>query len=130
MLFCFFLAICAFGCSEAPEANVEWDPIGRGPYSVASTNMEIDPAHVDIGDDVMHEYLTGRSSDSGQSRFVADILRYPEAAWVTDVKVPDIEELYGPASGMTLSAVAFIAYPSSEEGPQKSYSFGLSRPCE
>lgn len=119
----FLLAFCIFGCSEAPDANIEGDPFGKGPHSVASTNMEVAPAHVDIGDDAMHEYLVGRSADSGQPQFFADILRYPEAAWVTDVKVPDIEDLYGPASGMTLPAVTFIAYPSSEERPQKSYSF-------
>ena len=115
--------MCSFGCSEAPETIVERDPLGSGPYPVASTNMEIDPAHVDIGDDVMHEYLTGRSTDSGQSRFIADILRYPEAAWVTDVEVPDSEALYGPASGTTLPVVSFIAFPSSEESPRESYSF-------
>ena len=111
------------GCSEVPDSIVEGEPFGRGPYSVGSTNMEIAPTHVDIGDELVHEYLIGRSAKSGQSRFISDILRYPEAAWVTNVEVPAIEKLYGPASGMTLPTVTFVVYPSSQDNPQRSYAF-------
>jgi predicted dienelactone hydrolase len=85
--------------------------------------MEVAPDHVDIGDDAMHEYLIGRRGRSGQPQFIADILQYPDAVWVTDVAVPDAEDLYGPASGITLPAVTFIAYPSSEQSPPRTYSF-------
>jgi dienelactone hydrolase len=85
--------------------------------------MEIAPEHADMGDEVMHEYLVGRGSESGQRRFFADILRYPESAWVTDVKVPDAQGLYGPASGMTLPIVSFVVYPASEKSTQNGYSF-------
>ena len=117
------LAYCTFGCSEAPDSIVEGEPFGRGPYSVGSTNMEVAPSHAGIGDEAMNEYLIGRSAESGQPRFIADILRYPEAAWVTNIEVPEVEELYGPASGMTLPTVTFIAYPSSDDNPQRSYAF-------
>ena len=76
-----------------------------------------------MGDDAMHSYLVGRSTETGQQRFFADILRFPQAAWVTGVKVPGARELKGPASGMTLPIVTFIAYPSSEERTKNRYSF-------
>jgi len=123
---CFSLSLlvfCTFGCSETQDSYVEGNPFGRGPYSVASTNMEVAPEHADMGDDAMHSYLVGRSTETGQQRFFADILRYPEAAWVTGVKVPGAIDLYGPASGMTLPIVTFIAYPSGEESTQSRYSF-------
>ena len=123
---CFSLSLlvfCTFGCSENQDSYVEGNPFGRGPYSVVSTNMEVAPEHADMGDDAMHSNLVGRSTETGQQRFFADILRYPEAAWVTGVKVPGATDLYGPASGMTLPVVTFIAYPSSEESTQNSYSF-------
>ena len=119
----FLLAFCTFGCSQALDSKVEGNPFGRGPYSISSTNMEVAPEHADMGDELMHEYLVGRRSESGQRRFFADILRYPESAWVTDVKVPDTQDLYGPASGMTLPIVSFVVYPSTEESAQRGYSF-------
>ncbi len=117
------LAFFTFGCSKAPDLIVEGEPFGRGPYSVGSTNMEVDPKHAAIGDEVMHEYLIGRRAEPGQSEFITDILRYPEAAWVVNVEVPELEELYGPASGMTLPTATFIVYPSSDDNPQRSYAF-------
>jgi predicted dienelactone hydrolase len=85
--------------------------------------MEVAPEYAGIGDEAMHEYLLGRSTESGQPRFITDILRYPEAAWVTNVEVPEVEELYGPASGMILPTLTFITYPSSDNAPQGSYAF-------
>lgn len=117
------LAFCVFGCSEAPKSSVEANAFGRGPYSVESTNMEVAPEHAGIGDDAMHEVLLGRNPVSEQPRFITDILRYPEAAWIIDVQVPDDEALYGPASGATLPVVSFITYPSSGESQQRRYSF-------
>ena len=117
------LAFCILGCSEPPDSIVEGEPFGRGPYPVGSTNMEVAPTHAGIGDEAMHDYLVGRSVGAEQPIFITDILRYPEAAWVTNVEVPEIEELYGPASGMTLPIATFIVYPSSNDSPQKSYVF-------
>lgn len=117
------LALSTFGCNEAADSTGGGAPSGRGPYPVGSTNMEVAPAHAGIGDAVMHEYLIGRSAEPGQPRFITDILRYPEAAWITDVAVPNVEELYGPASGMTLPALSYIAYPASADTPQSSYAF-------
>lgn len=118
--------LCAFGvfgCSKAPESGAVVEPMGMGPYPVGSTNMEVAPEYADIGDDAMHDFLLGRAAESGQTRYITDILRYPESAWVTKVLIPDDNTLYGPARGMTLPVVTFIAFPSRPGGQQRQYSF-------
>ncbi len=117
------LSIAIPGCSEAPESSTEARPWGSGPYAVGSTNMEVLPEFADIGDEAMHGYLLGRPDDAGQPRFIADILKYPESAWVTDVQVPDQPTLYGPASGQVLPVVTFITYPAKEKRRPNSYEF-------
>ncbi len=97
--------------------------MGRGPHTVGSTNMEVASEYADIGDDAIHAYLLGRAAEPDHSRYVADILKYPESAWVIDVPVPDERALYGPASGLTLPVVTFLAYPTSAEQQQNSYAF-------
>ena len=95
----------------------------RGPYSVGSTNMEVAFDFADIGDDAIHEYLLGRAGESDHPRYVADILKNPESAWLVDVPVPDEPALYGPASGQIMPVVTFLTFPSAVNQEQKSYTF-------
>ena len=97
--------------------------MGKGPYPVGSTNMEVAAEYADIGDEAMHGILLGRAGPSGRPRFITDILRYPDAAWVTQARVPDEPSMYGPASGMTLPVVSFIAFPSRAQSLPKRYTF-------
>ena len=76
-----------------------------------------------MGDEALHGYLLGRAETPLGRRFVSDILRSPESAWVIDVPVPDEPELYGPASGQSLPVVTYLTYPSSKKPGQKSYTF-------
>lgn len=85
--------------------------------------MEVAPAYAGIGDDAMHDILLGRGAVPGLPRFVIDILRYPDSAWITDVAVPDDDSMYGPASGMTLPVVTYLTFPSGVQEPQESYAF-------
>lgn len=117
------LTSSAVGCNETPESFVEAVPFGSGPYPVGSTNMEVAPEYADIGDDAMHEYLLGSSNEPGRQLFITDILRNPESAWITDVAIPGDEAIYGPASGMSLPVVTYIAYPSTGETEQRRYTF-------
>jgi predicted dienelactone hydrolase len=110
-------------CGGAPATTIEAEPLGRGPYAVGSTNMAVSPAHAAVGDDAMHAYLLGRPTESGEARFVTDILEHPEAAWVTDVRVPDEQDIYGRASGLTLPVVSFVTYPSRAEPEPARYVF-------
>jgi dienelactone hydrolase len=85
--------------------------------------MEVAPEFAGIDDETMHGFLLGLAEESGQSRYVADILRFPESAWITDVQVPDDATLYGPASGRTLPVVTFLTYPSSAKPQKNRYAF-------
>lgn len=117
------LACTVVACEKAPDASNEIEPLGTGPYSVGSTNLQVAAEYAGMGDDAMHEYLLGRADESGQPRYLADILEYPDSAWITDVAVPDDAEIYGPASGSTLPVVTFLAYPSSAGQQQDRYAF-------
>ena len=117
------LSCAAVGCTEIPVSSADIEPLGTGPYSVGSTNMEVASEYADIGDEAMHEYLLGRADESGQSRYLADILKYPDSALVIDVPVPDERDVYGPASGLKLPVVAFLTYPSSSKQQHNRYAF-------
>jgi dienelactone hydrolase len=107
------------GCtSKSKEGMVE-----RGPYLVGSTNMEIAPEYADIGDDAMHDYLLGRPADSGEPRYLADILNYPESAWITSVNVPNDPGMYGPAGGRVMDVVYYVVFPQSGEEKKEPYAF-------
>jgi dienelactone hydrolase len=119
------LLVCAaaYGCSKAPDVSIVAEAFERGPYSVGSTNMQVADEFADIGDESMHGYLLGQPDESGQARYLADILEYPGSALISDVPVPDKREIYGPASGLTLPVVTFLAFPSSAGARQNRYAF-------
>ena len=111
------------GCGADSTPMNEYDPPGRGPYAVGSTNMAVAAEYADMGDERMHAYLLGVADDAGNGRYVADVLAHPESAWIVDISVPDDDALYGPAGGKTLPVVAFVAYPSAAEPPASRYAF-------
>ncbi len=117
------LGLSACTPSMGPVLSDQIEAFGKGPYSVGSTNMRVAPEYADIGDDAMHEILLGRARDAGEPRYLADVLQYPESAWITQATVPDDRALYGPASGMTLPVVTFLAYPSKPNPQQARYAF-------
>lgn len=90
---------------------------------MGSTNLEVAPEYADIGDEAMHEYLLGRAEQPGQFRYLASILKYPESAWITNIRVPDERDLYGPASGLTLPVVTFLTFPSGPAQKKSPYVF-------
>ena len=120
-----FLFACFFitACDTEPTFVMELEPPGKGPHSVGSTNMEVASAFADTGDEAMHEFLLGRPERSGHGRYLADVLKNPDSAWITDVSVPEDRSLYGPASGQNLPVVTFLTYPSSEGSQTNSYTF-------
>ena len=117
--------MCISACSDnaAPELSIEVEPFGTGPYPVGSTNMEVADEYADIGDEAIHEYLLGRAKEPDQPRYIADLLKYPESAWVDNVTVPEEPALYGPASGLTLPVVSYLVYPTTEKERQNRYEF-------
>ena len=122
--FCLVLLCCSIlGCNTERTSLNEIEPQGPGPHPVGSTNMAVAPEFADIGDEAMHEFLLGRPDESGNARFVIDILKYPDSAWIVDVPVPDDRELYGPASGESLPVVAFLTWPAGVQEQKNSYAF-------
>ncbi len=119
----FLLSLTAWGCGEMPESSSEVEPMGAGPYPVGSTNMEIAAEFVGIGDDAMHAYLLGIPDGSDQPRYVADLLKHPDAAWIVDVPVPEVPDVYGPAGGTTMPVVAYVTYPSKPADEPTPYAF-------
>ncbi len=113
----------ALGCGEDMEIGNEVEPIGTGPYSVGSTNMEIAAEFADIGDEAMHAYLLGIPEGPDNPRFVADILKHRDAVWITDVAVPEEPNIYGPAGGQTLPVVTYVTYPSAPADEPNPYTF-------
>jgi predicted dienelactone hydrolase len=84
--------------------------------------MEVADEYAEIGDEAMHEYLLGRGGPD-QPRYIADLLKYPESAWIIDVAVPGEVSLYGPASGLTLPLVTFLTYPTRMQERQNRFEF-------
>ncbi len=118
------VAVCAVSaCSSESEPQNEIEPFGSGPYAVGSTNMRIAAEHEGIGDEAMHKHLLGIPDDAGRPQYIADLLEHPDAAWLTDVPVPDDKDIYGPASGLTLPVVTFVAFPSAPQQQTNSYAF-------
>ena len=117
------LSLIAWGCGEVTGSSNEVEPMGSGPHAVGSTNMEIAAEFVDIGDEAMHAYLLGIPAEPNQPRYVADLLKHPEAAWIVDVPIPEEPGIYGPAGGETMSVVAYVTYPSTPEDEPTPYAF-------
>lgn len=119
------LLLCCMvsGCNSEQAASLEIEPLGPGPYLVGSTNMEVAAEYADIGDEAMHDFLLGLAEEPNKPRYVADLLKHPESAWVIDVPVPDEPELYGPASGQSMPLVTFVAYPATAKQQKNSYAF-------
>ncbi|MBE1299545.1 MAG: hypothetical protein GJ680_06525 [Alteromonadaceae bacterium] len=100
----------------------ELKPLPSGSYSVASTNMEIADKHKDMTDEDMQLHLIGDESFLGGTKYVSDLLKYPDSAWVVDVKIPD-DELYGPVSDETLDVVSYVTYPTQPIANPSPYDF-------
>ena len=117
------LCCMVVGCNSEQAASLEIEPLGPGPYSVGSTNMEVAAEYVGIGDEAMHDVLLGLVEEAKKPRYIADLLQYPESAWVIDVPIPDEPQLYGPASGQSMPVASFIAYPSKPGQQKNRYAF-------
>jgi dienelactone hydrolase len=113
----------AFSSAAAESEYREVEPFDRGPYSVASTNLEIAEQFMELEDDEMHSILLGSNTKDGQARYIKDILKHPKAAWSTEILVPTEDKIYGPASGETLAITTFVVYPSGHKEKHNPYTY-------
>jgi dienelactone hydrolase len=108
----------------AAEAKMnQIEPFSNGPYSTASTNLEIASQFSDMTSDDMHKVLLGMPSKDGKARYLKDLLKYPKGIWNTDVIVPVGKSIYGIARGKTLAITSFIVYPSALGSAKRPYTF-------
>lgn len=117
------LFLAAAACQAEHDVPEHTEAVARGPYSVGSTSMAVSARYADIGDGAMHDYLLGRPNAGGETRYVADLLAHPDAAWIVDVPVPDEPAIYGPASGLSMPVVSFLAFPSMPATDSDGYAF-------
>lgn len=119
ILFC----IICFVCQAGEKMSTIIEPHSTGPYNVGSTNMQLAPEFVKLGDEDMHQYLLGMPSSSQEPQYIADLLQFPDSAWITPVQVPAQTGLYGPASGQTLPVLSFLTYPTDKKKTPNRYAF-------
>jgi dienelactone hydrolase len=104
--------------AAAPLAAVELDPIGPGPYAVASTNLEVTPrAGVP-----MFDFLNGKATARG-TEYLTDILAHPAAVPTLTITVPDDPARFGAQAGVRLPVVLCLFYPTSRDNPRPDYAF-------
>jgi len=101
----------------------ELTPPPRGPFPVATTNMEIADKFSGMADEEMHEHLLGDQSIFGSTRYVTDLLKHPDSVWIVDVVVPDDADLYGPVSDETLEVISYVTYPTEPRSKPAPYDF-------
>lgn len=117
----FSLALVA--CNDEGAEMVEVEPLVMGSYAVGTTNMEIADEYLAIGDDEMHDYLIGAEDESGRSKYFSSLLKHPDAAFLTHIKVPNENDLYGAYSGQSYPVVSYIAYPAEYRENKNTYAF-------
>ncbi len=106
------------------EIPLELESLGDGPYRVGSTNMEVAQRWSALTDDATHEILLGKpSADDASATYIADLLAYPDDAWLLHVEVPDIPQMYGPVSGRSMPLLSYIVYPSGHDDDPAPYDF-------
>lgn len=99
------------------------EPFSKGPYSTASTNLEVASQFTSMANDEMHKMLLGMPTKNGQARYIKNLLKYPEVSSNIDVLVPNQKLLYGAASGKTLEVTTYIVFPSASETTKHPYTF-------
>lgn len=96
------------------------NPIGRGPFAVACSNLEMDPSRIASGVDVT-EYWEGYNG-----RYVTDLLVNPQSAVVYDVAVPDQRSLYPANAGASVRFAAIVCYPTPRANPDPDYTLPVT----
>jgi len=98
--------------------GAELDPIGPGPFSVGSTNMEVmAPAGQPMGD-----FLNGKVTPQ-HPVYLADILTHPESAFALQVAVPADRKTFGAHAGTRIPLVLYVLYPTTKDNPRADYTF-------
>jgi len=114
---CLFL-LFLLGVPYSTQA-IEIDPIGKGPYEVGSTNLEVisAPPHPVI------EYMQGGGGFFSGPRYIDEILAHPEAAFRLEVGIPADKKTHGDLAGKRIPVTCYIVYPTTKDNARPSYTF-------
>ena len=91
------------------------NPIARGPFAVACSNVQMDASRVPAGVDIT-EFWEGFNN-----RYVTDLLANPQAAVQFDVAVPNQSSLYPGNAGGSVRFAAIVCHPTSRSNPDADY---------
>ena len=111
------VAIAAVAFSTIARA-AELEPIGPGPYALATTNLEVTPR----ADLPMFDCLNGKLTAAG-TVYLTDILAHPEAVPTLTIAVPANRRLFGSLAGRSIPLVLLVMYPTDHDNPRPEYVF-------
>lgn len=119
---CFITTIALFAGVEFAAANTI-APREVELFPVEVTNLEIADEFSNLEPEQMDRYLIGAWDETDGPVFWDSILKYPEDAWIVDVKVPDDTSLYETLAGETLPVVVYVMYPTDEGNTREGFAF-------
>ena len=95
--------------------------LGNGPYAVACTNIEQDPALIaQYGGTPPEDFWEGKPTN-GQARYISQILRNPGTAISLNVAVPDQRTLYTNNAGGSVTHVVIVCHPTPNSNTDPGY---------
>ena len=95
--------------------------VGTGPYAVACTNIEQDPALIaQYGGTPPEDFWEGKPAN-GQARYISQVLRYPGTALSMNVAVPNQRTLYTNNAGGQVPHVVIICHPTPNSNADPGY---------
>lgn len=109
------LALAASLPAAALNHEATINPLPRGPFAVACSNVQMDASRIPSGVDVT-EYWEGYND-----RYVTDLLANPSAAVVYDVATPDQRDLYPGHAGSNVRFAAIVCHPTPRTNADADY---------
>jgi platelet-activating factor acetylhydrolase isoform II/uncharacterized protein DUF5648 len=113
------LALAASLPAAAINHELTINPIPRGPFAVACSNVQMDTSRLAPGTNVS-DYWEGFPVN-GVDHYVTEILANPQAAIQFDVAVPDQRTLYPGHAGGRVNFAAIVCHPTSRTNTDPNY---------
>ncbi len=114
---CLFFATAVIALRTLARA-AELEPIGPGPYALATTNLEVTPR----ADLPMFDCLNGKMT-AARTVYLTDILAHPEAVPTLTIAVPAGGRPFGSIAGRSIPLVLLVMYPTSNDNARPDYVF-------
>ena len=95
------------------------NPISRGPFPVACSNLQMDGSRVPSGTDITQYWDGYPVGDT--SHYVSELLVNPQSAVQYDAAVPDARNLYPGNAGGSVHFTAIVCHPTSRTNTDPNY---------